>query len=429
MNELIDEVLSKDIDTKEKYRVSEIKVKSLVSVGKFDESTNAAFDFNRQLGLPTPKKKPASTFTIIREYIRVKRLLKSKTAEDIANLPELDDELYEMGQRMNEHLATSLYRVEPKILPLVIFQMVITSLKHGLNSSSSPAFARLGMLLCGPFGKLHEGLEMARAAELILEKPGMRSSTSNTIFVTQSFCYHWTSPLQDTIAPLLKGYQVGLEIGDNDRACYCLVVRSYHSFFVGMALDSIQNELEATIHVMTQLKQKENKLKIFILLTTVKKLRGIDAEAGEKCSIKWRLRSICICKRDEPRVRYTFLEALTYLKSAQSASGWKKRQRKKCAHKTIQLIQGWAKNGNVNVVHYLYILEAELAVLHGNIKKAKKSFNAAIATSSRNGFIQDRALAHELASAYFKAQGDEYWGNYHIECARACYQEWGCGAK
>eukprot|EP00957_Ditylum_brightwellii_P148277 11289180-Ditylum_brightwellii.AAC.1 len=73
MNELIDEVLSKDIDTKEKYRVSEIKVKSLHNIGKFNESVNTALGFNRQLGLPTPKKKPASTLLliIIREYIRV----------------------------------------------------------------------------------------------------------------------------------------------------------------------------------------------------------------------------------------------------------------------------------------------------------------------------------------------------------------------
>jgi hypothetical protein len=65
-------------------------------------------------------------------------------------------------------------------------------------------------------------------------------------------------------------------------------------------------------------------------------------------------------------VRYTFMEALTYLKATQSASGWKKRQMKKCAQKTIQLIQGWAKNGNVNVVYYLHILDAERAVLRAN---------------------------------------------------------------
>eukprot|EP00985_Skeletonema_marinoi_P033316 scaffold41015_cov153-Skeletonema_marinoi.AAC.1 len=157
MNEFLDEVLCKDIDTKEKYRVSEIKVKSLLTVGKVNESINAALDFRRQLGIPAPQKKAASKFTIIREFIRVKKLLKGKTAEDIANLPDLDDELYEMGQRMNEHLATSVYLVEPTMLPLVIFQSVTTSLKHGVSPTSSPAFARLGLLLCGPFGKPHEG--------------------------------------------------------------------------------------------------------------------------------------------------------------------------------------------------------------------------------------------------------------------------------
>ena len=101
----------------------------------------------------------------------------------------------------------------------------------------------------------------------------------------------------------------------------------------------------------------------------------------------------------------------------------------KSAHMTIQIIRGWAKKGNVNVVHYLYILEAEFAVLNGKNDKAKEKFNAAIATSSRNGFLQDRALAHELASAYFQAQGDDSWEKYHIERSRACYQEWGCSAK
>ncbi|KAK1740394.1 putative AAA ATPase [Skeletonema marinoi] len=447
MNALIDEVLSKDIDTKEKFRVSEIKVKSLHNIGKFNESIDAALDFRRQL-----------------EFIRVKKLLKNKSAEDIANLPELDDERYEMGGRMNEYLATCIYRVEPTMLPLIIFQSVTTSLKHGLSSSSPSGFAGLGMLLCGPFGKPHEGREMAKAAELILQKPGMRSRAVYTVFITQTFCYHWTSPLQDTIEPLLECYQIGLEIGDTDSACYCLLTRSYFRFFVGRALDSIQKELEASISVLTQLKQDENLLHCIGLLTTVKKLRGIDAEAGDKILDsmlataaladdftlsatvnvmklevfvfyqKWKEAVDLVRKAGNVRqfltasfasVRYTFLEALTYLKAAQSASGWKKRQMKKCAYKTLHLIRGWAKNGNVNVVHYLYILDAELAVLNGKNKKAKERFNAAITISSRNGFLHDRALAHELASAYFRAQGDDYWGNYHIECSRACNQEWG----
>eukprot|EP00985_Skeletonema_marinoi_P026427 scaffold20470_cov153-Skeletonema_marinoi.AAC.1 len=324
------------------------------------------------------------------------------------------------------------------------------------------------MLLCGPYGKPHEGREMAKAAELILEKPGMRSSAIRTVLITQSFCYHWTSPLKDSIAPLLEGYQIGLEIGDTSSACWCLITRIHYLFCVGRSLDCIQKELEASIRVMTLLNHDDVKLNTITLLATVKKLRGIDSKAGDKIldsmlasaasngdSLlsatvnymklevfffyqEWKKAVDLVRKAGNVRlilssffgaVRYTFFEALTYVRAAQSESGWKRRQMKKCALQTIQLIKGWAKNGNVNVVHYLFILEAELAVLNGKNKKAKESFNAAITTSSRNGFLHDRALAHELAGAYFKARGDDYWGNYHIECSKRCYQEWGCNIK
>jgi len=468
MNELIDEVLSKDIDTVEKYRVSEIKVKSLHAVGKVIESIDAALDFRRQLGLPTPQKKPASKFTIAREYMRVKRLLKKKTAEDIANLPELDDERQEMGQRMNELLIVCAFQVQPTMLPLIIFLLTTTTLKHGLNPSSCDAFAGLGMILCGRLGKLEKGCEMAKAAELIAEQPGMRRITSKTIFVAQSFCYHWTEPLQDTVTPLLEGCQKGLEIGDTDSACSCLVVRSYCLYFTGRPLESIQEELEASIEVMTQLRQDARKMRIVILLATVKKLRGIDTEAGDEKmdsllataaatgnfslaafvnSMKlevfvifqqWEEAIELVQKSGNVRlaltsafntVRYTFLQTLTYFKAAQSASGKKRKQMKKCGTATLKVIQGWAKNGNVNVVHYLRILEAELDLLQGNVKKAEESFKAAITSSRRNGFRNDTALAHELSSSFYKAKGDEYWTNYHLECSKSCYQEWECSEK
>ena len=468
MNKLIEEVLSKDIATTEKYRVTEIKAKSLHALGKPDESIAVALDFRRQLGLPTPKRKPASTFSILKNFIKVKRMLKNKSAEDIANLPELDDERQAMGQRLNELLVVDLFQCEPSMLPLIIFLMVTTTLKHGLNPTSCDAFARLGLLLCGPFGKPHEGREMAKAAELILKQPGMHRITSKTIFVTQCFCFHWTAPLHDTIAPLLKGCEEGLAAGDTDSACYCLVARSFNLYFVGRPLDSTQQELEATIDVMTQVRQDGPVMRIIIIEATVKKLRGLDTEADDEkmdsylktaeetgnLSLsafvhtmrleifvifqEWESALDLVQKAGDVRlaltalsnaIRFTFLEALTYLKVAQTASGSKKKKMKKSGKKAMKLIQGWAKNGNVNVVHHLQILEAELAVLEGKVKEAEKSFKLAVASARRNGFIQDRALAHELSGALFEAQGDDYWKNYHLECAKTCYQEWGCSAK
>lgn len=73
--------------------------------------------------------------------------------------------------------------------------------------------------------------------------------------------------------------------------------------------------------------------------------------------------------------------------------------------------------------------EAELAVVNGKSQKAEESFKSAITVASRNGFVQDRALSHELASQMFASKGDDYWKNYHLDNAIRYYEEWGASVK
>lgn len=96
----------------------------------------------------------------------------------------------------------------------------------------------------------------------------------------------------------------------------------------------------------------------------------------------------------------------------------------------MKLIQKWVRRGNVNLVHSLHLLEAELAVLDGNAsRKAEESYKSAIAIASKNGFLQDQALSHELASLYFEGRGDDSRRDHHMEHAIQCYLAWGAMAK
>ena len=75
----------------------------------------------------------------------------------------------------------------------------------------------------GAFGKFQEGKKMARAVELMLEKPGdYGRMKSAAIYKCEVFIHHWTqTPLLKTLAPLLVGYGEGLKVGDNDSAGHC----------------------------------------------------------------------------------------------------------------------------------------------------------------------------------------------------------------
>ena len=79
----------------------------------------------------------------------------------------------------------------------------------------------------------------------------------------------------------------------------------------------------------------------------------------------------------------------------------------------------------MNVIHNLRLLAAELAALEGEHDMAEKNYEAAIKIAGKNGFVQDKALSHELTSAYFHKRGDEFWANYHHEKSRESYLEWG----
>ena len=126
--------------------------------------------------------------------------------------------------------------------------------------------------------------------------------------------------------------------------------------------------------------------------------------------------------------RYTFLEALVSIRASQDKTiPWLKRRKwKKRAIKSIKLIRGWVKKGNVNFVHCLHLL---VAVVNGKNEKAEASYKAAITAATTNGFIYDRALSHELASVYFDEKGDDYWRDYHFERCQNCYKDWGATAK
>mmetsp|Transcript_35441 Transcript_35441/g.57807 ORF Transcript_35441/g.57807 Transcript_35441/m.57807 type:complete len:108 (+) Transcript_35441:876-1199(+) len=95
----------------------------------------------------------------------------------------------------------------------------------------------------------------------------------------------------------------------------------------------------------------------------------------------------------------------------------------------MKLMCTWLKKGNVNVVHPMHLLNAECAALKGNKTDAKEMFKAAAAVAARNGFLQDKALAHELAGMYFEAQGDEYWAKFNMDRAHQSYLDWQASAK
>ena len=129
-------------------------------------------------------------------------------------------------------------------------------------------------------------------------------------------------------------------------------------------------------------------------------------------------------------IRVVIVQGLISIHAAQDAQSiWKRRKWKRKALLAVKQIRSWVQKGAVNIVHNLYLLIAELAALEGKHSKAEENYKSAITVATRNGFLHDKALSHELAWRYFDKRGDNYWANYHHERCQESYSDWGATAK
>lgn len=288
-------------------------------------------------------------------------------------------------------------------------------------------------------------------------------------------------PLRDTLAPLLEGHRVGIEYADIESTGLNLSFYVDHTFYSGCCLEGeevsrmiqlhigLQNDARTVTTSKSQTNYISSELLVQNYLLAVKKLRGIEVEENEQnfhnvleiatktgnqtlkayvytllleLSVffgEWEEGMAILQKTDDVRtallgsfgeVRFTISEALISIKAAQISSStmssfkWSRR-----AWKSLNLVRGWSKKGNVNVHHSMYLLNAEFAALRGKKRMAGNCFTSAIGIARNRAFLQDLALSHELASGFYQKIGDDSNKEFHLQQAVKCYSEWGATSK
>jgi len=100
------------------------------------------------------------------------------------------------------------------------------------------------------------------------------------------------------------------------------------------------------------------------------------------------------------------------------------------ANKLRERIQSWNEHGSRwNFKHKLELMKAEEAYSNGNFASAQGLYDEAVSTAKQHKFIQDEALAYELAAKFHFAIGNKSISlKYFIE-AHEKYYEWNAFAK
>ncbi|MBD1827522.1 AAA family ATPase [Microcoleus vaginatus GB1-A2] len=471
MERLVPVVLQQGKALLDKVKVYEVKISAYLTQNKPLEAVDTGLTVLKLLGVSLPKQ--PSNLDILLGLMGTKFALLGKRIEDLINLPEMTAPDKLAAIRILAIVSSASYIAAPNLLPLVIFKGINISVKYGNASFSAVMYAAYGLILCGVLGDIETGYKFGNLALSLLERLNARKVKAKTVAIVNHFIRHWKEHGRQTLQPLLLAYSSGLETGDLEYGTYSILWNSYNSYCMGLELAVVEREAAKYSDTIQKLKQKRNFHYININRQRVLNLMGQSKNPcrliGDFYDESKRL-PLDIEANDQTLLFHTYLEKLTlcylfgeyeealdnaalaekYIDSAAGMltttlfyfydslarvavySSFSKNQQKRLSQKVQsnqKKFKKWAHYAPMNHLHKFYLVEAERHRVQGSEVVAMDYYKKAIALAKEHEYINEEALAHELAAKFYLALDQDKIAQVYMQDAHYCYLRWGATAK
>jgi len=455
----------------DKAQVIEVKILALIAQTKLEQAVDTGVQILRELGVRLPQK--PNKLNILMGLLETKLTLAGKRISDLAELRQMSDPFKLAALRILSRIVSPAFIAAPKLLPLIASKQVILSVKHGNCPESIYAYAIYGLILCGVVGDIESGYEFGQLALRLLERFNARKFKTKALFIANGFIGHWKAPAKETLLPLLEAYKSGLETGDLEYAAYAVLVYSFNAYLSGKELSELEPQMAAYSKVMGQLNQEPalsmhqpHHQAVLNLLDRAENPcyligNGYDErtvlpsliQANARTSICYvYLNKLILCYLfeqypealsnagcneqylDGATATFTvpyfyFYDSLTQISLYSDASKLEQKRRINKVIANQKRIKKWAHHAPMNHLHKFYLVEAERYRVIGKDVLAMEYYDKALALSKEHEYINETALAYELAAKFYLSKGKELSARAYMQEARYCYQLWGATAK
>ncbi|WP_228058332.1 AAA family ATPase [Nostoc sp. LEGE 12447] len=455
----------------DKIKVYEVQMQAYMAQNRLLEAVNTALQVLKLLGVEFPQEPNASD--IGQGLADTAAILSGTRIEDLIELPQMSDRYKLAAIRLLSSIFAPAYIAAPALLPLTVCKQVQLSVEYG-NATVSPfAYANYGFLLCAIVGDIDSGYKFGQLALNLVSKLNAQEIKAKTVFIVNLFIRHWKEHLRETLEPLLSSYSSGMETGDLEYAGYSLLQYSCLAYFSGKELTVLEREIARNRNAIHNIKQETalNYIEIYwqATLNLLGKSENPSLLKGEACDEQIRL-PLHQQANDNAGVGYIYLnkfllcywfenysEAIENLAIAEKyldavvgmplvplfnfydslvrLAVYPDRQASG-QHAIIDRVQAnqekmqkWADHAPMNHLHKFYLVEAERHRVLGEKIEAIEMYDQAIALAKENEYINEEALAHELAAKFYWSWGKQAIAQAYMTNAYYTYSHWGAIAK
>ena len=452
-------------------KVYEVKIQTYIAQEQLLEAINTGLQVLPQLGVSFPETPSQSDIQLELDTITLR--FKEKPSEDLVHSLKIAETDKLAAMRILSKITLAAHLAAPDLLPLFASKQISLSIQYS-NAVVSPfVYALYGFILCRTVGDIESGYEFGQLALRQLSRSDTQALKAKTLLSVNIFIVHWKKHFRETLQPLLEGYQSGLETGDSEFAAYCAEVYCLQCVFVGKELVGLEREIRLYSEAIRQLKQEAaltwTQMHHQVVLNLMGRSDNPICLAGEAYDAENRLRqhetedngtSIFFVHSYQLSLCYLFYEYsqavensilaaeyVSYLASTppvpvyyfysslarlatylESNTPVQERILEEVAVNQEKM-QQWAHYAPMNHLHKYHLVEAEEARVLGQWFEAEELYEQAIQGAKDNDYLQEEALAYELAARFYLARGREKFAQTYMKEAHYCYERWGATAK
>ena len=451
----------------EKVKIYEFKILAHQSHNQLLAAIKTALEVLKLLDVSFPESPTYSDIEAAWNEINSK--LANKDISELIDLPLMTDAYKLAVMRILSSIISITFQAAPLLLPLIICKQVSLSLEYGNAEESTYAYSMYGTITIGIFVDIDLGYKWGEVALNLVSKLNAKALKAKTIFGVNLFIKPWKEAFDVTLKPLLSAYQIGLENGDTEYAALSTYIYCYHKYVSGKELGKLKDELLLYKKVISQLKQKTYLNYQSMYCQAVLNLMGesedpcrligdnydetqmlplhLEGKDTTALAVVYIHKTILSClfgqyaKTIENALTakkylasqvgvflvavFYFYESLAYL----AVSKKKEIDKLSVVDENQAKMKIWAEHAPCNCQHKYDLVAAEKARVLGDNWQARELYDRAIKGAKENGFLQEEALANELAAKFWLNKDGEEIAKIYMTKARYGYQLWGAKRK
>ncbi len=470
MQRAIATILQQAIAPLDKAIAYEINIKACFAQGQLTAGIKLSLEILQLLGIKFPDA--PSKIEILIALWKTKLKLLGHSIADLANLPPMQDAKIQAVMRIIQGISFGAFMSQPSLYILLVLKRINLSLKYGNNFDAATAYATYGFIITTITKDILTGYQFGELAIKLMNQYEPKREKTPTIILVNNFIFPYKKPLRGIIDSYLIAHKNGLEMGDLVGASSAIVFYLLYSYYSGIQISKIDQQAALFKDTLQKIKQQNLIELITIYRQTFSYLMSKDftsdtliAEIYDELELlplqqennKYLLFHLYLQKSityyifqaypqalsniEQARQNFNdamgqvfaaalnFYESLINLSVYNSVAKNKQRKINQKVKNNQKVLKIWANYAPMNYLHKYYLVEAEKQRILDNYDQAIDLYDSGINLAHKHQYLQEEALACELAAKFYFARGNNLVAATYMKQARFCYLNWGAKAK